>query len=96
MMSYKNPTINLYSEPLDNNEFFNTGEEDFAVAFALESFQAQPLDDKRYIKWEVIVWEYLDGVLKNVTYDLNPCTYEEIARFSPPNNKHTKKKVAKL
>ena len=60
MMSYKNPIINIYSEPLGETDMYNTGSEDFALAFSVVDFSGKPLKDKRYIKWEVIVWEQYD------------------------------------
>ena len=93
IVSHKNPFINTYTETQDNNTVYNTGEEDFVLAFAAEKFWSKLLNDKRYIKWEVILWEYNDGVLKNATYNLNPCTEEEIARFSPAESYQTKTKV---
>ena len=47
----KNPLINTYKEPVEEDEHYQLPNKNFMVAFGAEKLDGTPLNDPRYIKW---------------------------------------------
>ena len=82
----KNPSINIVATTLEPGErFFNTGHEDFTMAFAVRSGKDDvPKSDTRYIQWVVYSVSRVNQIEEKRELPLHPCSDAELAKFDPP------------
>mmetsp|Transcript_15874 Transcript_15874/g.19999 ORF Transcript_15874/g.19999 Transcript_15874/m.19999 type:complete len:157 (-) Transcript_15874:1317-1787(-) len=82
----KNPTINTYprKEAFSNDERFNSKDEDFMMAFALEDFfTSESLSDPRYVKWFAHYSIIVGGEWRSRELPIYPCKEEDYEKFYP-------------
>lgn len=75
---------------LENDTRFNTGENDFMMAFAVENTSAGGYrSDTNYVRWMVVFKERIDGILSDTVKELHRCTDLDMEKFYPPENPAT-------
>ena len=84
MLIRKNPFISTNKETIDFDEIYDTGSNEFMMAFAMEHYVTkEPMTDSRYTRWIVKLWRQLDTG-PEIEYDImHPCTESEFAKFYP-------------
>ena len=82
----QNPTVNTYlrKDAFDNDERLSLKDQNFMMAFTLESyFSGETLDDPNYIKWLAYFRVDKDGVSDAREIPIYPCRDEDYAKFYP-------------
>ena len=83
----KNPLITTNVTPLEAGERFNTGDEDFRMAFAVTDWgRNYSKSDPRYVQWRVAVVSHEGERIEVEQLLLHPCSDAELAEFYPPKN----------
>ena len=92
MINRKNPLVNTNEVPNELGTVYETGKEDFMIAFAAVHWLEGPRTDSRFIQWTVVQENQSDGNELTLTYyPVHPCTAEDFARFYPTDIKSKKK-----
>ena len=86
LLNRKSPSITSYTQSVEEGSKFDTNEEDFVIAFALENFFDGLKDDPRFVQW-IAKYSYAesDGTYHVINYPMHRCTDEEMAKFDPPD-----------
>ena len=83
----KNPAISTLVSPLEDDYRFNTGSDDFMMAFsAFQEGSHKQLNDQRYVRWQARLAQMVNGTMSMTQTLLHACTKEELARLNPPEN----------
>ena len=91
LLMRKNPNITTFVDPnaFTQADTFNTGEEGFQIAVALNNYGKDAVEQARYIKF-VARKMIQNGDDWTVTYyPLHPCTDEDFAKFHPSEMRST-------
>ena len=89
LLTRHNPTVNSYEVSIDSFDDqvskFNTSDDGFMMAFAIDSDNGLK-QDPRFIKWVARYIQIIDGetVVRNIL--LQPCTEEDMQKFNPPDS----------
>ena len=87
----KSPFVVSYTETLQGEGNFNTGGDDFMMAFAAKSVTKDKyLSDESYIKWYVRFVVKIGDVENESWERLHRCSGEEFGRFYPPSPRISK------
>ena len=90
LLTRKNPLITQNTIPLEAGERFDTGSDDFMMAFAVEDKKGVPKNDTQYLRWMQKVQYEVDGIRTIKTEKLlKLCTQDDMAKFYPPKNQET-------
>ena len=66
------------------------------MAFAVENTKLEPKNDKRYIRWQANVIQYVDDInFTNTTQLLELCTQDDMTKFNSPDSQETANIVEK-
>ena len=89
----KNPSITTNTSPLEAGERFDTGSDDFMIAFAVEDIKGVPLNDARYIRWQVVSLNLENGEKNKTEEFLQPCSQDAMNKFYPAESSQTANEV---
>ena len=93
----RHPFINETSSPLIKGTSQKLSDENFMMAFSLESFdRSASLDDPRFIRWYAATYTVEEGIWTSNYHLLDKCTEADFEKFYQPENEATKQKVETL
>ena len=89
----KNPIITTNTSPLEADERFDTGSDDFMMAFAVSDEKGVPKNDTRYFRWKVAFKNYVNGEKNKTEEFLQPCSQDAMNKFYPAESSQTANEV---
>ena len=97
LVERKNPALTTGTELLDQGEAYHLGNEDFMMAFTLESYTGKQLElDERYVRFISRTGEYRAEGKTELYYPLHLCSDAEIDEFYEAEDETTANEIEEL